>query len=131
MSHHKLWVLGITSILLLSTVSQAFADDITEVRAGKVRIIRDADGNTQIETDRVKVQTNSIDLRRNNRYRNRSRIDRTNNSSVVTTPTNSIDSCLDRDTTTQRINSSSSSNNTQINRIRGNNRTVIQSSTDR
>lgn len=133
MSHHKLWVLGITSILLLSTVSQAFADDITEVRAGKVRIIRDADGNTQIETDRVKVQSNSIDLRQNNRYRHRhyNRLDRTNRRSVVTSPNSSIDSSIDRVTTTQRTNSSSGSTNTQINRIRGNNRTVIQSSTNR
>ena len=131
MSHHKLWVLGITSILLLSTVSQAFADDNTEVRAGKVRIIRDTDGNTQIETDRLKVQNNSVILPQNNRYRNRSRIDRTNRKSVVTTPTSSIETTIDRDTTIQRTNSSSSSTNTQINRIRGNNRTVIQSSTDR
>ncbi|WP_295620199.1 hypothetical protein [Chamaesiphon sp. GL140_3_metabinner_50] len=127
MSHHKFWVLGITSILLLSTVSQAVADDNTEVRAGKVRIIRDADGNTQIETDRVKVQTNSVDLQRSNRYRTR----RTIRTSVITTPTNSIDSCLDRDTSIQRANNSSGSTNTQINKIRGNNRTVIQSSTDR
>ncbi len=126
MSHHKLWVLGITSILLLSTVSQAFANDTTEVRAGKVRIIRDADGNTQIETDRVKVQSNSIELRRNNRYRYR-----TNKTSVITSPTSSIDSCVDRDSPIQVNNSPASSTNNQINRIRGNNRTVIQSSTDR
>jgi hypothetical protein len=131
MSHRKLWVLGITSILVLSTIGRAGADENTEVRAGQVRIIRDANGNTQIETDRVKVQTDAVELRRNNRYRHRNRIDRTIRSSVSTTPTSAIDSCLDRDTPIQSIKNSSSSTNTQINRIRGNNRTVIQSSTDR
>jgi hypothetical protein len=133
MSHRKFWVLGIASILLLSTVSQAHAepdDDTTEVRAGKVKIIRDADGNTQIETGRVKIQSEPSRIRQSTRYRNSIRHHRTMRSSIVTSY---ADACPDKEDTIQRTNSSSSSSNNQVNsqvtKIRGNNRTVIQSST--
>jgi CxxC motif-containing protein (DUF1111 family) len=134
MSHRKIWVLGMVSILLLSTVSQAHADPDdgnTEVRAGKVRIIRDASGNTQIETGRVKIQSESPRVR-SNKYRYSTRRHRAIRASVIDS---SSDVCLDGENTIKRMNSSSRSGNTQINnqvtRIRGNNRTVIQSSTNR
>ena len=131
MSHRQFLVLGITGILLLSTIGQAHANpdrDRTEVRAGKVRIILDGEHNTQIQTDRIKVQNESLNVRRNNRYRHSTRDRRSIRSSVDTHPRYS-DSCIDRENNVQGTNSSSS--NTQLNRIRGNNRTVIQSSTDR
>jgi uncharacterized membrane protein len=135
MSHRKFWVLGITSILIVTTVSQAraeFDDDNIEIRSGKVRIIRDADGNTQIETDRIKVQSEPSRLRYPNRSRHSIRQRRPNRSSVATKK--SAETALDRSTTIQQTtNSSSSANSQTINqttRIRGNSRTVIQSSTD-
>jgi hypothetical protein len=135
MSHRKLWVLGIVSILLLSNVSQAhaeFDDDNTEVRAGKVRIIRDTDGNTQIETDRIKVKSEPSSIRTNRRYRHSIRQRRTHRSSVVNK--NAAETSFDRETKIRQINnaagSTNSQTNSQTNRIRGNNRTVIQSSTD-
>jgi hypothetical protein len=138
MSHRKFWVLGIVSIFLLSTVSQAHADlddDNTEVRAGKVRIMRDADGNTQIETGRVKIQSEPSRIHQSARYRNSTRHHRTIRSSVIDRSASYSDVCFDREDTIQHINSSSSSSNNQVNsqttRIRGNNRTVIQSSTNR
>ena len=138
MSHRKFWVLGIVSILLLSTVSQAHAesdDDTTEVRAGNVRITRDADGNTQIETDRVKIQSEPSRIRQSARYRNSTRHHRTIRSSVFDRSTSYSDVCFDREDTIQHTNSSSSSSNNQVNsqttRIHGNNRTIIQSSTSR
>ena len=134
MSHRKFWVLGIVSIFLLSTVSQAHAepdDDNTEVRAGKVSIIRDADGNTQIDTGRVKVDSGSPRVR-SNRYRHSTRYHRTTRCSVIG---RAADACIDRENTIKRINTSSRSGSTQVNsqvtKIRGNNRTVIQSSTSR
>jgi hypothetical protein len=138
MSHRKRWVLGIVSIFLLSTVNQAHAkpgDDRTEVRAGNVRITRDADGNTQIETDGVQIQSEPSRIRHSARYRNSTRHHRTIRSSMIDRSASYSDVCFDREDTIQRINSSSSSSNNQVNsqttRIRGNNRTVIQSSTNR
>lgn len=135
MSHRKFWILGITSILLISTVSQAraeFDDDNIEIRSGKVRIIRDADGNTQIETDRIKVKSEPSRLRTNSRSRHSIRQRRLNRSSVATKK--SVETALDRSAMIRKTNNSSSSSNIQINnqttKIRGNNRTVIQSSTD-
>jgi hypothetical protein len=133
MSHHKIWVLGIVSILMLPTISPAHAESddtpITEIRAGKVSIIRDADGNTQIQTDRIKVNSTSLRSRNTSkfRYRTRHRLDR---SSVTTKQ--SIENFIDKAMTSRQSNNSVvlDSANTQITRIRGNNRTVIQSSTD-
>ncbi|PSB56416.1 hypothetical protein [Chamaesiphon polymorphus] len=135
MSHRKFWVLGITSILLISNLSQAraeFDDDNIEIRSGKVRIIRDADGNTQIETDRIKVQSEPSRLRHPSKSRHSIRQRRLNRASVATKK--SAETSLNRETTIRQTNNSYSSPNSQINnqttRIRGNNRTIIQSSID-
>jgi hypothetical protein len=136
MSHHKLWILGIVSILVLSTISPAHAEDdnnaTTEIRAGKVSIIQDANGNTQIQTDRIKLKSEPLKVRNSSRYRHRTRTRQRPIDRAAVIKKQSVENSADSEVTTRQTSDSSVStfSNTQVTKIRGNNRTVIQSSTD-
>jgi hypothetical protein len=134
MLHRKLWILGIVTILPLLSISQARADNDNnvEIRSAEVKIIHDADGNTQIETDRIKLKTVPSRTRIDRRSRSSLRQRRTQRSSVVTKTT--AETTIDRAATIRQTNTSTNSaniqTNNQTNRIRGNNRTSIQSNID-
>jgi hypothetical protein len=136
MSHRKLWVLGIVSLLMISTISPSHAEDddnvTTEIRAGKVSIIRDADGNTQIQTDRINIKSEPLKVRNSSRYRHRTRIRQRPIDRAAVIRKQSVETSVDSEVTTRQTSDSSVStfSNTQVTKIRGNNRTVIQSSTD-
>jgi hypothetical protein len=134
MSHRRFWILGIVSFLILSTISLAHAEDddslSDEIRAGKVNIIRNENGTTYIQTDRIKLKSEPLKVR-SSRYKHGKRIHLRQIERGTVVKKNSIETSVDREVTTQTNDSSiPTSSNKQVTRIRGNNRTVIQSSGD-
>jgi hypothetical protein len=134
MSSHKSYFLGIVSIILLSNPSQAFAesnDDNMQVRTGKIEILLNSDGSTQIKTDRLVIKSELSKVPRGRKYRHRIRSNRvTSSSEQSTSEIDSSESYSHRQTKIYQPNRSSSSSNHQVIRVTGNNRTVIQSSTN-
>jgi hypothetical protein len=128
------YFLGVVTIILLSNPSHAFADsdnENTEVRAGNIKILLNSDGSTQIKTDRLVIKNEPSRVQRARKYRHRTRVNRVIRSSEKST--SQIDSSesysQDRTKMDEPIPSSSSRNH-QVIRVTGNNRRVIQSSTN-
>jgi hypothetical protein len=135
MFSQKFYFLGIVTIILLSNPSQAFADtdnENTEVRAGNVKILLNPDGSTQIKTDRLDIKSESSKVQRARKYRQRTRVNR-----VIRVDEKSgsqIDSSESDSQDRRKVDEpthSSSSSNRQVIRVNGNNRTVINSSTNK
>ncbi len=134
MFSRKFYFLGIVTIILLSNSSQAFADsdnENTEVQTGNIKILLNSDGSTQIKTDRLVIKNESSKVQRARKYRHRTRVNRVTRLSEKST--SQIDSSESYSQDRRKIDEpthSSSSSNHQVIRVTGNNRRVIQSSTN-